>query len=276
MGSFSQVLSEQTQKNSSKRPLHTIRQDYVQQLLSNVPNQGTDDIQIFENPTTLATETTPTFKAQHDAIEGYKIETKPNQPSTLVLKQPEQTITEPETAQEDEQDEEALLDDAMETMMMLKELNLDTAQPEELAATTKKAEESASPPQPQPQPPSSSLKPSSSAAAAVSNPADVSTPLKEQTKDETTEKTVKNVKVVVPSAPSKPKKKKKSNRPEMSMFGKIWTMTDRLTTHATRRYFEALQQQTYVDVRELIQDEDVPDEAALMRGQIFSERILES
>ena len=62
----------------------------------------------------------------------------------------------------------------------------------------------------------------------------------------------------------------------MSLFGKIWTMTDRLTTKATRKYFEELKVQRKVDMAALLRDETDRDETTLMRSQIFSEKILET
>lgn len=235
------------EKEQSSRSGQQIRNDYVQQLLANVPqvSQENNELQIVEK--VVGTQATVPTAGVHDAIEGYRIEVrrggrKTDQPTTMILPKPPGS-----TPDINPNDEQAVFDDAMETMMMLKELKLD--QPD----TT----------------------PTSPAAPAEPAQQNRRKPAAERPKER--QQGEKKIVIVAPERTA-PKPKKKTAKPEMSLFGKIWTMTDRLTTKATRRYLEELRRRNTVDVRELLKEEqqDLHDEISLMRGQIFSERILET
>ncbi|CDS07578.1 hypothetical protein LRAMOSA01527 [Lichtheimia ramosa] len=261
------LANEQQKSNQTRHSGHEIRQNYVQQLLANVPaaTAGGEhtELRIVEHDDAIVMDSETPISGVHDAIEGYRINVKRNseQPTTIILQQQQQQQQEPKQQSEqqdtntmDLKEEDTLLEDAMDTMMKLKDLKLD--QPTEIERNA-------------PQPSSSSTRrPSKKVqqpSSALPDNNDTSSPTKE-----------KVIKMVVPKPPVK---KKKTQLPEMSLFGKIWTMTDRLTTKATRRYFDELKHTDTVDVREILiqeQQHGQNDESALMRGQIFSEKILET
>lgn len=261
------LANEQQKSNQTRHSGHEIRQNYVQHLLANVPaaTAGGEhtELRIVEHDDAIVMDSETPISGVHDAIEGYRINVKRNseQPTTIILQQQQQQQQEPKQQSEqqdtntmDLKEEDTLLEDAMDTMMKLKDLKLD--QPTEIERNA-------------PQPSSSSTRrPSKKVqqpSSALPDNNDTSSPTKE-----------KVIKMVVPKPPVK---KKKTQLPEMSLFGKIWTMTDRLTTKATRRYFDELKHTDTVDVREILiqeQQHGQNDESALMRGQIFSEKILET
>ncbi|KAI8142383.1 Rtr1/RPAP2 family-domain-containing protein [Fennellomyces sp. T-0311] len=270
------VLQKEKDDSRMQKSGHQIRQDYVQRLLENIPilpTTGTSanttasdtnhDIRIVEN----SSQTVDVPQAGvFDSIEGYRIQMRrksKDSPTTLILQQDiieeakpvSPTTVDSETVVFD--DEEALLENAMETMMMLKDLHADR-------------EEQVQAPEVKQHPPSSS--------SAVRTPA-TQAPTAQPTSNPKPTSHTKKATIVIPDIPKPSSKKKRRQVPEMSLFGKIWTMTDRLTTKATRKYFEELRQQSRVDMRELLREEGDStsrDEASLMRGQIFSERILET
>ncbi|KAG2216903.1 hypothetical protein INT45_010931 [Circinella minor] len=293
------ILEEEKQESQKAKSTHQIRQDYVQKLLENISILPTtintinkassssslaatatpvtvesfetdtgNEIRIFENNTTLENTTLTNIPKEgiHDAIEGFRIEMQRRRrksndgPSTLIL-QTDTTYNDnddkppasPTTVGSESvifEDEETMLENAMETMMMLKEMKAD--QPDQIAT----------PPQP---------------SAAERQPRQQSSSTSTTIASNTTTPTQpKAVNIVIPDIPKPSSKKKKRQVPEMSLFGKIWTMTDRLTTKATRKYFEELKLQTKVDMAKLLRDETNRDETTLMRSQIFSEKILET
>ncbi|KAI9271475.1 Rtr1/RPAP2 family-domain-containing protein [Phascolomyces articulosus] len=302
------VLEKEKQQSQKSKTVHQIRQDYVQKLLENVsilptttgvssatsPSSSTapvtaesfetdtgNEIRIFENTSQNVVPPNIPEDGVHDAIEGFRIEMRRRKsqgeqglPTTMILQTESTTMNQSNTQDDDDginppgspttvgsesvvfEDEEAMFENAMETMMMLKEIKAD--QPDEI-----KQEKTILPEQQnkQPNPPSSSTQ-QQQQNATVPKPI-----------------TPKTVNIVIPEIPKPSSKKKKRQVPEMSLFGKIWTMTDRLTTKATRKYFEELKRQAKIDVHELLRDEseNIPrDETSLMRSQIFSERILET
>ncbi|CDH56433.1 hypothetical protein RO3G_09153 [Lichtheimia corymbifera JMRC:FSU:9682] len=272
------VLANEQQKNNQTRHSgHEIRQNYVQQLLANVPAAAGGgehtELRIVEHDDAIVMDSETPISGVHDAIEGYRIDVKRNnqQPTTIILQQQQQQPKQQPKQQEPitmdtKKDEETLLEDAMDTMMKLKDLKLD--QPTEIERNA---------PQP-PKPPSSSSsrRPSKQKVQPSPVEASSSSPASPNTNDTSSSTKEKVIKMVVPKPPVK---KKKAQLPEMSLFGKIWTMTDRLTTKATRRYFDELRLTDTVDVREILiqeQQHGQNDESALMRGQIFSEKILET
>lgn len=249
----------------------------MQQLLANVPAAAAGgehtELRIVEHDDAIVMDSETPISGVHDAIEGYRIDVKRNnqQPTTIILQQQQQQPKQQPKQQEPitmdtKKDEETLLEDAMDTMMKLKDLKLD--QPTEIERNA---------PQP-PKPPSSSSSRRPSKQKVQPSPVEASSsssasPNTNDTSSSTKEKVIKMV------VPKPPVKKKKAQLPEMSLFGKIWTMTDRLTTKATRRYFDELRLTDTVDVREILiqeQQHGQNDESALMRGQIFSEKILET
>lgn len=251
----------------------------MQKLLANVPAAAAGgehtELRIVEHDDAIVMDSETPISGVHDAIEGYRIDVKRNnqQPTTIILQQQQQQQPKQQPRQQEpitmdtKKDEETLLEDAMDTMMKLKDLKLD--QPTEIEKNA---------PQP-PKPPSSSSSRRPSKQKVQPSPVEASsssTSASPNTNDTSSSTKEKVIKMVVPKPPVK---KKKAQLPEMSLFGKIWTMTDRLTTKATRRYFDELRHTDTVDVREILiqeQQHGQNDESALMRGQIFSEKILET
>ena len=295
---FRKVLEKEKQESQKAKSTHQIRQDYVQNLLENISILPTtinttnnvsssslastatpvtvetfetdtgNEIRIFEKNISSENVITPNIPKEgiHDAIEGFRIEMQRRRrksndsdvPTTLILQTDTSHIdnddkppASPTTVGSESvifEDEETMLENAMETMMMLKEMKAD--QPDQIT----------------PQEPHQQSSCTSTTTATASN---TTTPTQQSTQP-------KSVNIVIPDIPKPSSKKKKRQVPEMSLFGKIWTMTDRLTTKATRKYFEELKIQPKVDMAALLRDETDRDETTLMRSQIFSEKILET
>lgn len=279
-----------------------VRDEYVHHLLGNIPKDANDKFQIVEKSTVPPPTAPLNSQANvYDTIEGYRIEVKKNgkSPTTMILKkkkeedikreqelkqqqQKEEEEAEVETEDVDPEDPDALF----ETMMMLKDMNMDkedkleamipkskpvvekTALPSQLSV-----DESTKPASVQPIAPQ---KPITESLTKQEKKPVVTAPPKEKEKQDTN---VINVTTTTTPA-QKPKKsiKKKKNVPELSLFGTIWTMLDHMTTKATRIYLNELQNNHQrVDVGHLLTSEnDLMDESIYLRGQIFSERILDT
>ncbi|CAG8550827.1 6319_t:CDS:2 [Ambispora leptoticha] len=73
------------------------------------------------------------------------------------------------------------------------------------------------------------------------------------------------------------RKKQKKIVPKMSMFGKIWTALDRMTTQETRFYFHKMRDSSLVSVNmKETTNKVVASSEVIMRNNIFSEKIIES
>ncbi|KAF7724115.1 RNA polymerase II associated protein 2 [Apophysomyces ossiformis] len=245
---FREALAQEKSRSKLKQNVKDIRYDYVQRMISNVPTAtSTMKIEIVEKAAEIAT-----LPAQgiHDAIEGYRIQTSKgsDKPTTMILKKETKTIEEAEvkTRPLDIDDPEAVLDDAMETMMMLKKMNLD--KPDTVQTTEK----------------------SSSATAKADVPS-------LSRNDSPTMPTLSNEASVTIQIPTKEikKPKRKNKAPEMSLFGKVWTMVDSMTTRLTRVYLSDLESTGFVNMRKLFDGETLAETDAI-RGHIFSEKILET
>jgi hypothetical protein len=211
----------------------------------------------------------------YDSIEGYRIEIKKNgkSPTTMVLKkkkeqdikqEQERLQKEQEKEQEQEQDHEDP-DALFETMMMLKDMNLD-----KLEHTDSNVQASL--------PETKEHVPVKVEASLKKNPAIQETPMKQpmNATSSSSKSTIEDTNVIK-VATKKPKKPKKKKGPELSLFGTIWTMLDHMTTKATRVYLNELQNNNHrVDVSGLLKEDNLMDEAIYLRGQIFSERILDT
>lgn len=270
-------MSKEKERTSKGKTGQQIRQDYVQQLLANVPtmaNQSDQDLRIIEReghtePTVLP------IQGVHDSIEGYRIHASKdrNQPTTMILKLKEAQKEEEETL--DINDEEAVFEDAMATMMRLRNMQIGDTKPTAAAANIEPAV------QPPSKGPIATVVNSTASVArgAAATERNAAAPPKSMTPAHERKVEAKNVTMVIPDQnriAAEKKKKKKKAQPEMSLFGKIWTITDRITTRATRRYFQQLEEMEHVSLRELLKDEEAKDDTAYMRSQIFSERILEA
>lgn len=284
-----------------------VRDEYLHHLLGNIPKDANDKFQIVEK-STVPPPTAPlnSQASVYDTIEGYRIEVKKNgkSPTTMILKkkkeediQKEQESKQQQQKEEEEAEAGAETEDVnpedpdalFETMMMLKDMNMDKEDKLEAMIPKSKpvVEKTALPSQPSI---NESTKPASVQPIAPPKPI-IESPIKQEKKPVATsppkEKEQQNTNVInvtttttTTTPAKKPKKsiKKKKNVPELSLFGTIWTMLDHMTTKATRIYLNELQNNHQrVDVGHLLASEnDLMDESIYLRGQIFSERILDT
>ncbi|CAO3608218.1 unnamed protein product [Cunninghamella blakesleeana] len=339
---FSKVINEQQNKHKKGLSDQDLKKGYVKKLLSNVPignnNHHTPttitetsvsdinnqfNINIIENTTDDNIEL-PVLGI-HDAIEGFRIDTsKKNkkEPTTIVLNPTTTTttVTITDTNNDDHDvDPEFLLDEAMETMKMLKSLELE----EHVKNNTKeiveendddnddnndtedhndkslyliekdlneniqnnnntngnKDDDNDNDNEHTNQSNKKSSHPEKSSSTML-NTVSVNDTISTTTTDSSSLKTnqstsnVIEIKTKTPkNASTNPKQsKKKKKEPEMSLFGKIWTLVDRLTTKTTRQFLASLKNGG--DLTLLLNESDI-NNADLLRGQIFSEKVLE-
>ncbi|KAI8378697.1 Rtr1/RPAP2 family-domain-containing protein [Choanephora cucurbitarum] len=255
------AIQQEKKRTRQLKSNQEIRQDYVQKLLGSVPQDGQDTLQIVEKET-IAPPTLQPTQGIYDSIEGYRIEVKKegNRPTTLVLKKTESNTT---PIHKEEEKEEVLADpddhEAMfETMMMLKDMKMDKDE------TTEASKPIQMPPVVKEEP--TKLAPTKQKPTPTQMPIVV--------KEESSKPAPTKQKPTV-THPIPMKKKKKT--PELSLFGTIWTMLDHMTTKATRTYLYELQQNKQrIDIPTLLKDNNLVDEATYLRGQILSERILDT
>ncbi|KAI8075578.1 Rtr1/RPAP2 family-domain-containing protein [Thamnidium elegans] len=282
---FKTAIKHEKRKTQLLKSNDDIRNDYVQHLLANVPKDTQSKFEIVEKTTVPPPSSIVDQSSVYDSIEGYRIEIKKDgkSPSTFILKKKKQEEIKKEQDEKRKKEEEEQManesfqddpDALFETMMMLKEMNLDKqdqivtpplpTEPTQVTETTVKAK------------PAAEIKPAEikPMVEARKKPAvkKGNTPAAESSaKAEDT-----NVIKVTSEKPKKPIKKKKSTVPELSLFGTIWTILDHLTTKATRTYLNELQtNHRRVDVLALL-DKELMDDANYLRGQILSERILDT
>ncbi|KAI9321869.1 Rtr1/RPAP2 family-domain-containing protein [Dichotomocladium elegans] len=297
------ILAKQEQERNriKKKNAEQIRRDYVQQLLTNVPLKAAWSGKEIEPATTELTIVEKTSADRpsivtkrlsghgaHNSIEGYCVDihrsgNKPGEETTMILKpksKPNVTsTTQPlEKKTLDLNDEEAVHEDAMETMMRLKSMKLDVPQEAEKNVP--------STPEPQPHAHIKSEKQQQTRQSVQKSETRPDITIRKQTLPpvEHPAPASNSIKTIGPIAPPKvpPTKKKKRLLPEMSLFGKVWTVTDRITTRATRRYLEELgNSRTEVDVRSILCEDNQHqsmqyDENSILRSQLFSDKILET
>ncbi|CEP16098.1 hypothetical protein [Parasitella parasitica] len=274
---FEAAVQQERKKTQIQKTGQEVRNEYVQHLLGNVPKDLDGKFQIIEK-TTVAPPTAPLHSQAdvYDTIEGYRIEIKKDgkTPTTMILKKKsEQQETKHSEVSDDVNDPEDP-DALFETMMMLKDMKMDKDNVAKLSATEEDIVQTSSAlknetKKPVPAHPEGSLSPLKSTMQSAMKPATIN-----QEQQDT-----KVIKVTTPSAQKQRKSTKKKKRvPELSLFGTIWTMLDHMTTKATRLYLNELQNNHQrVDVGYLLASENVlMDEAVYLRGQIFSERILDT
>ncbi|KAI8372977.1 Rtr1/RPAP2 family-domain-containing protein [Radiomyces spectabilis] len=335
---FKCAVAKEKERSQRRRSLREIQHDYVKHMLGNVPaHDGVKGIEIIETVSKAPQAPIPSAGV-HDAIEGYRItmrkgEEASTEPSTMVLTN--DALAQATALNENTplDDEEAILENAMETMMLLKSMKLDDPNEQRAAAASSQpkppskssskplstssskpspnpskpmsnssqapsspSQQASSPSQPgsNPSPPSkeplpssgrrssSSTATSSHAANTVSShpprkPSAGDASLSPVTTTLSSDPSNINVINVVTKDAKKPPttKKKKKREPEMSLFGKTWTVVDRMTTKSTRQYLTELDQGKTPQVADILHDESL-DETVLLRCQIFSERILET
>lgn len=257
----------QLQKTSQE-----VREEYVQHLLGSIPKDTNGTFQIVEKSAVVPPIAPSSSQAGvYDTIEGYKIEIKKNgkAPTTMILKKKkEEEIKKEEELKQQQQQHVDDIDpedpDALfETMMMLKDMKMDKEdKPRALEPQATLAQK---------------VSPKPALSQTMTPPKPVIELSKQEKKPEQQDTNV--IKVTTPAAQKQKKSmKKKKKVPELSLFGTVWTMLDHMTTKATRIYLNELQNNHQrIDVGHLIASEnDLMDEAIYLRGQIFSERILDT
>ncbi|KAG1049671.1 hypothetical protein G6F43_008013 [Rhizopus delemar] len=264
---FEKAVNERRKSLKAGRTNQDIKQGYVQQLIGNVPKNAQENnaLEIVEK-TTVNIPSAPQVTS-FDTLEGYKIEIKNDGklPTTMVLKKRKEDNKSKLNIQQDQEKEivvdTANEDDIFNTMMMLKDMSLDK---EPIHGSSSKDK---------------------SSKIALNNSNNNKSLSNNENRNKNTETLhTENIKLAsqdenIQQVQTKPlPKKKKKKGPELSLFGTIWTMLDHMTTKATRIYLNDLEKhQRRLNVMLLLQQENRSlDETSLLRGQIFSERILET
>ncbi|CAO3600229.1 unnamed protein product [Absidia cylindrospora] len=321
---FKFSVAQQQRRQQKGRSNYDLKQEYVQQLLSSVSlgaqnaQESTTDTLTNNLEMTIVEKTsaaTPIpdipISGVHDSIEGYRIENSknlPGKPTTILLTATTKTTndspltndttnsatdtdnsatTDAMTNSNFDMDPDSLLDDAMETMMMLKKMNLDRDPPKN--EDNNSACSISQPPKTTPIDSTKTEKPAQTttttntttktepivAAAGSTSEDNPSAPLDDKS-IKATKAAVEAIEATAAAAKASQAKKakKKKKEPEMSLFGKIWTMLDRMTTKSTRLYLTSLAENTGKHVQ-LLEEDGLTDDS-LLRGHIFSEKILES
>ncbi|KAI8639960.1 Rtr1/RPAP2 family-domain-containing protein [Parasitella parasitica] len=284
---FEAAVHQERKKTQIQKSGQEVRDEYVQHLLGNIPKNVDGELQVIEK----TTEAPPMalFNSQtdvYDTIEGYRIEIKRDgkTPTTMVLNkksEQQELMQQKHTVESDDGIDPEDPDALFETMMMLKDMNMDKdstpnarvnkdrVELKTVEALSTLKDETKPAPAPAPAQPKQAVTPSKSTVK----------PALKQAVKEQDEQDANVIKVTTPSAQKQKKPaKKKKKVPELSLFGTIWTMLDHMTTKATRMYLNELQNNHQrADVGHLLASENVlMDEAAYLRGQIFSERILDT
>lgn len=261
------AVNERRKSLKAGRTNQDIKQGYVQQLIGNVPKNAQENnaLEIVEK-TTVNIPSAPQVTS-FDTLEGYKIEIKNDGklPTAMVLKKRKEDNKSELNIQQDQEKEivvdTANEDDIFNTMMMLKDMSLDK---EPIHGSSSKDK---------------------SSKIALNNSNNNKSLSNNENRNKNTETLhTENIKLAsqdenIQQVQTKPlPKKKKKKGPELSLFGTIWTMLDHMTTKATRIYLNDLEKhQRRLNVMLLLQQENRSlDETSLLRGQIFSERILET
>ncbi|CAO3641841.1 unnamed protein product [Mucor hiemalis] len=289
---FKTAIQEERKRTLQFRTNEDIRQEYVQHLLANVPKDTKGKFEIIEKTATAPPSPITKENGVYDSIEGYRIEVKKDgeMPSTFVLKKKneEELRKEKEEKRLKAEEEERLQnttddlppddpDALFETMMMLKDMNMDKDDGQSVPAVKEPVN-----------PPVSTVKHPVEVKKDITTVKREPVPeakevekvtfdVKEESKAPIKPVEDTNVTKVTAEKPKKAVKKKKKAVPELSLFGTIWTILDHLTTKATRIYLSELQNNHHrVDVNVLLAEDESMVDSVYLRGQIFSERILET
>ncbi|KAG1457997.1 hypothetical protein G6F56_006490 [Rhizopus delemar] len=244
----------QEQRKTSFTSTQEIKQQYVKHLLKNVPTNDDGTLPIVEK-NAVEPQTAPEVTS-FDTLEGYRIEIKKDGklPTSMVLNKNPEKKEEKKDKKVDPTDEDELFN----TMMMLKDMNMDKPPSEQIQNVSSDTKEKA---------PKKEIKEAPLKETSIK---------KSEKETSTSATTTASSSATAPAKQEKPKKKKK-RVPELSLFGTIWTMLDHMTTKSTRIYLNELENQGRVDVMTLLQQENrTLDEANSLRGHILSERILET
>ncbi|KAI7905605.1 Rtr1/RPAP2 family-domain-containing protein [Cokeromyces recurvatus] len=274
---FQFAVEQQMKRPQPTKSNQELRDEYVHHLLGNISKDMKEQLQIVEKTPEVSSAINNQSDGVYDSIEGYRIEVKHDgkKPTTLILKKKEEKIKnepikramEPESIPDPDNP-----DTLFETMMMLKDMNMDKEDnpsvdlSEMVERRTQKVTHSPSKRQEEEEKTSLSTIPEK-------NQIEIQ-PLANETDKDTN---IIKVRTTTSQKPNKMIKKKKKRIPELSLFGTIWTMLDHMTTRATRVYLNELQNtKQRMDVTDLLKEDRLIDEAIFLRGQIFSERILDT
>ncbi|KAL0074125.1 Rtr1/RPAP2 family-domain-containing protein [Phycomyces blakesleeanus] len=252
-----QALEREKERVKTRRTGPQIQKEYVAMLLHGLPDLSVGALEIKEK---ASSDIEPSLPEQgiHDFIEGFKVETRKDIPSTMTLKKlkapsvrasnksnTSEIAIKPKTTQPiaeksaPKEDMESILKDQTNTASSK---TISTGVKETIDTTAKT-------------PPKKKDTPKSTSKASV--------------QENTTNIVVPTDNII------KPKKSTKRNaKPQMSLFGIVWTMLDSMTTQTTRLYFKHLRGE---QVDNNIVGRGVPrDASSLLREQIFAEKILET
>ncbi|KAI8980847.1 Rtr1/RPAP2 family-domain-containing protein [Pilobolus umbonatus] len=249
---FKQAIAEERERVKAKRNKEDIEKEYVKHLLSSVPKDKEEVLRIVEKDTESPLVSTPK-SGVYDTLEGYQIEVVHNgkHPTSMKLSKQKKKTENKKQVEIDTLDDPTDTDALFETMMMLKEMNMDKEGIMKGKENPNTARED-------------TMKDTEVLIKGKVNTVKekVNTVMDKEDRSREETKAVK--------------KSSKKKGPEMSLFGTIWTMLDHMTTKATRAYLSGLDNyKVRLDVSTLVEKESVSD-ASYLRSQIFSERILET
>jgi hypothetical protein len=301
---FSPTDSEVIAKNrkslkSSKQNSSKLRRAYVENLLSTMAPAPMELKIIEKEPTAIQHVDSPdpaslsnSKTGAYDEIEGYRIQFKgkkavsidtPEEPTTLILRPQQNEAVSIPAIDSIELDDAAIAENAMKTMMMLKELKLDEVEncqdQLDLMDSQEVTEEIPTPTVVIASSKGSSKKVTFTSTDKAVEPSTVSdkAPAKYDSEQIIT--------VVVPSEVARKvqqtrkknaKLAKKSTVPQMTFFGKMWTLVDRMCTKWTRTYIRNLE--GHGDDSPAPTDPEQPyySEEYNLRKHIFSEKVMET
>ncbi|KAG2184120.1 hypothetical protein INT44_009135, partial [Umbelopsis vinacea] len=285
---------------SSKQNSARLRKAYVENLLSTMAPAPMELKIIEKEPTAIQHINLPdpaspsnSKAGAHDEIEGYRIQFKgkkavsidtPEEPTTLILRpQQSEAASIPAIDSMEELDDAAIAENAMKTMMMLKEFKLDELEncqdQLDLMASQEVKEEIPTPTVivTSSQPPSKK--------ASITSTKKVDQPSTSSGKAPEEYDSNQIITIVVPSEVARKvqqtrkknaKLAKKSTVPQMTFFGKMWTLMDRMCTKWTRIYIRNLE--GHEDDLPAPTDPEQPyySEDYNLRKHIFSEKVMET
>ncbi|KAI9010974.1 Rtr1/RPAP2 family-domain-containing protein [Phycomyces nitens] len=267
-----QALEREKERVKTRRSGPQIQKEYVAMLLHGLPDLSAGSLEIKEKVFSNIEPSLPE-QAVYDSIEGFKVETRKDVPSTMTLKKlkapsvrasnksdTRETIKPNAAPQkisgnsEPKEDMESILKDILQV-------------PVEVKQTV--------PLEPKPEPKQTNPTSSKTTSPDIKEAPETTVASKPKT---TSKPFVKEniTNIVAPTENTiKPKRSGKKNpKPQMSLFGVVWTMLDSMTTQTTRLYFKQLKGE---QVNSNLVGRGVPrDASSLLREQIFAEKILET
>ncbi|KAI8580357.1 hypothetical protein K450DRAFT_238121 [Umbelopsis ramanniana AG] len=283
---------------SSKQNSSKLRKAYVENLLSAMAPAPMELKIVEKEPTAVQPINLPDLASPsksksgaYDEIEGYRIQFKgkkaasidtAEEPTTLILRPQQNEAVSVPALDNVELDDAAIAENAMKTMMMLKDLKLDeveNCQDQLDLMTSQEVKEEIPMPTVELRSSSKQLSKKASSTNKAKTPSTSSGKASEEYDSN------QIITVVVPSEVARKvqqtrkknaKLAKKSTVPQMTFFGKIWTLIDRMCTRWTRTYIRNLE--GHGDDSPAPTDPEQPyySEEYNLRKHIFSEKVMET